>query len=123
MTPLITLNYRDPRPIYEQLTDTLRRMILSGAIAENEKLPSVRELAGQLSINPNTIARAYQALEREGFLYSVTGRGSFAGSLGGVDEGRKLQLRRKLVQAATELRQLGETEDALITLIKEADAK
>ena len=121
MTPLITLNYRDPRPIYEQLTDTLRRMILSGAIAENEKLPSVRELAGQL--NPNTIARAYQALEREGFLYSVTGRGSFAGSLGSVDEGRKLQLRRKLVQAATELRQLGESEDALITLIKEADAK
>ena len=123
MTPLITLNYRDPRPIYEQLTDTLRRMILSGAIAENEKLPSVRELAGQLSINPNTIARAYQALEREGFLYSVTGRGSFAGSLGGVDEGRKRELRRKLILAATELRQLGESEDALISLIKEADAK
>lgn len=116
---MFTLNYRDPRPIYEQLKEKLRRMILSGAIAEGEKLPSVRELAGQLSINPNTIARAYRELEAEGFVYSVTGRGSFAGSLGGVDESRKTALRAQLVSAATELRQLGESEDALISLIKE----
>jgi Predicted transcriptional regulators len=120
---LISLNYRDPRPIYEQLTDTLRRMILSGAIAENEKLPSVRELASRLSINPNTIARAYKALENEGFVYSVTGRGSFAGGLGDVDEGRKQALRQTLIHAATELRQLGESEEALITLIKETTDK
>ena len=119
MRLLFTLNYRDPRPIYEQLKEKLRRMILSGAIAEGEKLPSVRELAGQLSINPNTIARAYRELESEGFVYSISGRGSFAGRLGHVDESRKQQLRQQLVSAATELRQLGETEDALISLIKE----
>ena len=118
--PLLTLNYRDPRPIYEQLTDKLRRLILSGAFRENEKLPSVRELAAQLSINPNTIARAYKALEAEGFLYSVTGRGSFVGGLSGVDEGRKQALRQKLMLAAAELRQLGESEEALISLVKEA---
>lgn len=120
---MFTLNYRDPRPIYEQLKEKLRRMILSGAMAEGEKLPSVRELAGQLSINPNTIARAYRELEAEGFLYSVTGRGSFVGSLGGVDEGRKQELRTQLLAAATELLQLGESEDALIALIKEVETK
>ena len=116
---MITLNYRDPRPIYEQLKEKLRRMILSGVIAEGEKLPSVRELAGQLSINPNTIARAYRELEAEGFLYSVSGRGSFAGSLGGVDEGRKQQLRGQLQSAAKELIQLGEPKASLISLIEE----
>ena len=120
---MFTLNYRDPRPIYEQLKEKLRRMILSGALAEGEKLPSVRELAGQLSINPNTIARAYRELESEGFLYSVTGRGSFVGSLGGVDESRKQELRAQFLSAATELLQLGEPEDSLITLIKEAASK
>ena len=120
MRPLITLNYRDPRPIYEQLKEKLRRMILSGAMAEGEKLPSVRELASQLTINPNTIARAYRELESEGFVYSISGRGSFVGSLNGVDEGRKQQLRTQLLAAATELRQLGEDEQTLISLIKEA---
>lgn len=120
---MLTLNFRDPRPIYEQLTDKLRRLILSGAFKENEKLPSVRELAAQLSINPNTIARAYRALEAEGFLYSVTGRGSFVGSLNGVDEGRKRELRQRLIRAASELRHLGESEEALISLVKEATDK
>ena len=69
---MISLNYRDPRPIYEQLEEKLRRLILSGAIAEGERLPSVRELASQLAINPNTIQRAYRELDlfcpRQGLL-------------------------------------------------------
>ena len=60
---MITLNYRDARPIYEQVRDGLRRLIVSGAIADGEKLPSVRALASQLAINPNTIQRAYSELE------------------------------------------------------------
>ena len=67
---MISLNYRDPRPIYEQLEEKLRRLILSGAIPEGERLPSVRELAGQLAINPNTIQRAYRELEQAGFIWS-----------------------------------------------------
>ena len=56
---MISLNYRDSRPIYEQVCDGLRRLIVSGAIADGDKLPSVRALATQLAINPNTIQSAY----------------------------------------------------------------
>ncbi len=116
---MISLNYRDPRPIYEQLEEKLRRMILSGAIAENERLPSVRELAGQLAINPNTTQRAYRELEQNGFIYSVPGKGSFAGKLSGVDEGRRKELREKLASIYTELLQLGEDPEALKSLLTE----
>ena len=75
---MLTLNYRDSRPIYEQIKDGLRKLIVTGAIAPDEKLPSVRSLAMELAINPNTIQRAYAELETEGFIYSVPGKGSFA---------------------------------------------
>ena len=114
---MISLNYRDPRPIYEQLEEKLRRLILSGAIAEGEKLPSVRELASQLAINPNTIQRAYRELEQNGFIYSVPGKGSFAGKLSGVDEGRRRELREKLLAIWTELLQLGEDPNELQKLL------
>ena len=119
---MISLNYRDPRPIYEQLEEKLRRLILSGAIAEGEKLPSVRELASQLAINPNTIQRAYRELEQNGFIYSVPGKGSFAGKLSGVDEGRRRELREKLLAIWTELLQLGETPEHLISLLRQIAA-
>ncbi|MBQ1678734.1 MAG: GntR family transcriptional regulator [Oscillospiraceae bacterium] len=117
---MISLNYRDPRPIYEQLEEKLRRLILSGAIAEGERLPSVRELAGQLAINPNTIQRAYRELEQAGFIYSVPGKGSFAGKLSGVDEGRRRELREKLAAVWTELLQLGEDPESLKSLLTES---
>ena len=115
---MISLNYRDPRPIYEQLEEKLRRMILSGAIGEGEKLPSVRELAGQLAINPNTIQRAYRELEQAGFIYSVPGKGSFAGKLSGVDEGRRRELKERLKNTWMELLQLGEDPEDLQALLK-----
>ena len=116
---MITLNYRDSRPIYEQLEEKLRRMILSGAIREGERLPSVRELAGQLAINPNTIQRAYRELEQAGFIYSIPGKGSFAGSLQDVDDSRKQELRQRFLAAAKELLQLGEERQELIRLLQE----
>ena len=116
---MISLNYRDPRPIYEQLEEKLRRLTLSGAIAEGERLPSVRELASQLAINPNTIQRAYRELEQAGFIYSVPGKGSFAGKLSGVDESRRRELREKLTAIWTELLQLGEDPQELQALLKE----
>ena len=118
---MISLNYRDPRPIYEQLEEKLRQLILSGAIGEGEKLPSVRELASQLAINPNTIQRAYRELEQNGFIYSVPGKGSFAGKLSGVDEGRRRELREKLLAIWTELLQLGEDPEALKRFLEEAN--
>ena len=68
---MLSLNYRDSRPIYEQVRDGLRRLIITGAIPAGDKLPSVRAMAGQLAINPNTIQRAYESLEQEGYAYSL----------------------------------------------------
>ena len=75
---MISLNYRDSRPIYEQIRDGLRKLVVTGALGADEKLPSVRALAAQLAINPNTIQRAYNELESEGYIYSIPGKGSFA---------------------------------------------
>lgn len=75
---MIVLNTRDPKPIYEQITNNLRRLIASGGIAPGERLPSVRELATRLTINPNTIQRAYRQLEQEGYIVSLPGKGCFA---------------------------------------------
>ncbi len=71
---MIHLDYRDSRPIYEQVKDSLRRLMVTGVLAPGDKLPSVRSMASQLSINPNTIQRAYAELEAEGYVVSVTGK-------------------------------------------------
>jgi GntR family transcriptional regulator len=87
--------------------DSLRRLMVAGVIAPGEKLPSVRTLAGTLAINPNTIQRAYEALEDEGYLYSVAGRGTFASPHTWVDESRKQALLQQFNQDAAELLFLG----------------
>ena len=74
---MVQLNYRDSRPIYSQIADNFRAQIRAGVLAEGDKLPSVRELASSLAINPNTIQRAYHELEEEGWIASVSGKGSF----------------------------------------------
>ena len=104
---MLNLDYRDARPIYEQVKDGLRRLMVTGVIQEGEKLPSVRTMAGTLAINPNTIQRAYEALESEGYVYSVPGKGSFAAPNTGVDEGRKHELLQTFDQTAGELLFLG----------------
>jgi len=104
---MLNLDYRDARPIYEQVKDGLRRLMVTGVIREGEKLPSVRTLASSLAINPNTIQRAYEALEAEGYVCSVPGKGSFAAPHTGVDEKRKESLLRAFDQAAAELLFLG----------------
>ena len=73
---MIRLDYRDARPIYEQVRDGLRSLMVTGVLAAGEKLPSVRSLATELAINPNTIQRAYSQLETEGYVYTVSGRGT-----------------------------------------------
>ena len=119
---MIVLNHRDPRPIYEQLQEKLRRMILSGAIEAGSRMPSVRELAAELAINPNTIQRAYRGLEAQGFIYTVAGKGSFAAPLCDVDDSHRQELTKKLLAVSRELLQLGMSKDALIKLIQEDTA-
>ena len=70
---MILLDYKDRRPIYEQVVSKLEELMLLGVLKENEPLPSVRALAMELSINPNTIQRAYVELERQGYIYTVKG--------------------------------------------------
>lgn len=104
---MISLNYRDARPIYEQVRDGLRRLVVTGAIAQGEKLPSVRSLAASLAINPNTIQRAYESLEQEGYAYSVPGKGSFAALPQDVTDKRRGELLKQLDAIVQELAYLG----------------
>ncbi|MEG1593424.1 MAG: GntR family transcriptional regulator [Oscillibacter sp.] len=109
---MISLNYRDSRPIYEQIRDELRKLIVTGALGPDDKLPSVRALATQLAINPNTIQRAYNELESEGYIYSVPGKGSFAAESAGADSHRKTDLLR---------RYLGVSVETLTALVREEE--
>ncbi len=89
---MIILDYKDRRPIYEQVIEKLEELMLLGVLKENEPLPSVRSLAMDLSINPNTIQRAYAELERRGYIYVVKGKGSFVAENSSMKENRKKEL-------------------------------
>ncbi|MCI9121474.1 MAG: GntR family transcriptional regulator [Oscillibacter sp.] len=116
---MISLNYRDTRPIYEQIKDGLRKLIVTKAIATDEKLPSVRALATQLSINPNTIQRAYNDLENEGYIYSIPGKGSFATGDHQAGADRRRELWEKTRELLAELRYLGVSQEELMALLDE----
>ena len=118
---MISLNYRDSRPIYEQIRDGLRKLIVTGAVQPDEKLPSVRSLAQQLSINPNTIQRAYNELESEGYIYSVPGKGSFASGDTSAEERRKQDLLEQLLELAAELNDLGVSGEELAALVRKEE--
>lgn len=118
---MISLNYRDSRPIYEQIKDGLRKLIVTGALEADEKLPSVRALATQLSINPNTIQRAYNDLEGEGYIYSVPGKGSFACDRAGADRARRELLVEKVQALVQELRELGVSREELKKLLEKGE--
>ena len=117
---MIRLNYRDARPIYEQVTDGLRQLVVTGALQDGDRLPSVRTLASSLAINPNTIQRAYEALEREGYLYTVAGKGSFAAAHGGVNTARRERLLEQFDASACELLFLGMTAGELSQRLEQA---
>lgn len=118
---MIVLDYRDSRPLYQQVKDSLRRMMLTGLLEPDEKLPSVRSLATQLAINPNTIQRAYAELEAEGYIYSVAGRGSFVSAGDGEHLRRIAELTGRLVPLLEELKSLGYTREQLLVLWEEGD--
>lgn len=110
---MLQLNYRDAKPIYEQIKDGIRKLLLSKAIEPDEKLPSVRELASSLAINPNTISRAYRELESEGYVYSKQGKGTFASSPVFINQTRKQDLLVTFDDVVTELFVLSVTKEEL----------
>ena len=115
---MIQLNYRDPRPIYEQVKDGIRKLAYSGVLGPDEKLPSVREMAMKLAINPNTISRAYKELEQEGFLYTVAGRGTFINQEYDLNDSRKEELWQQFEKAAKGLIELSVTSQEFEERIK-----
>lgn len=116
---MVQLNYRDSKPIYEQIKDGFRKLILSESMTTNEKLPSVRELASKLAINPNTIQKAYHELESEGYIYSVAGKGSFVAERDEVFDVRKEELFREFTETVEELLLLDVQKKELIQKIEE----
>ena len=108
-TALISINYRDPRPIYEQVKDGFCRLMVAGVLDAGDKLPSVRELAAELAINPNTIQRAYRELEAEGYIYSIPGKGSFASDAASARSQRLDGLLTEFDRLAQEMTSLGMT--------------
>ena len=104
---MIALDYRDRRPLYEQIIERFQDLMYQEVLKENEKLPSVRSLAMELSINPNTIQRAYTELERQGFIYSVKGKGSFVADSGRLRRERLREWEREFDRLAEEGFQIG----------------
>lgn len=104
---MIQLDYRDARPIYIQIMDGVKRLIVSGALSPGERLPGIRELAAMLSINPNTIAHAYKELEAEGYTCSVGGKGSFVSQGDEAANAHKAQLLEEFDRAAKALGAFG----------------
>ena len=115
------LNYRDSKPIYTQICDSIRQQIISGVLLPGDKLPSVRELASQKAINPNTIQRAYRELELAGWIASVPGKGSF---VSGIPSPRHTDpaLWEDLNRAAAALLALGVSKEELIQHLQKGES-
>lgn len=116
---MIFIDYSDKRPIYEQIIEKYEHLILSGALEPNTKLPSVRTLAIDLSINPNTIQRAYQELERAGYIYSVKGRGNFVREDQGFTDRQKQKLLDSVAASIKDCKAAGVSLEEILTLAKE----
>jgi len=115
---VITLDYADRRPIYEQVVDKMKELILLGVLETDSQLPSVRELAMDLSINPNTVQRAYAELERQGVIYCVKGRGNFVAGVSGLREQHKEELIKKLSELIKEAKKAEISETEFAGLVK-----
>ena len=116
----IYIDFRSRKPIYEQLIDNISSLVMRGIMQPDEPIPSVRQLASELGINPNTIHKAYMELERRGIIYSVIGRGSFINTTvnDAVTE-KKLELYAKISSLAKEARNIGAPLDDVLTAAKE----
>lgn len=116
---MIVLDYRDKRPIYEQVVERLERLVVSGVLETDEKMPSVRNLAMELSVNLNTIQRAYAQLEQEGYLYTVSGRGSFVAPESEWRENKQAEVLKNWQEMTRQAREAGVPKELLQRYIRE----
>lgn len=110
---MIHLDYRDARPIYTQIIANFKEQITAGILQTGDKLPSVRELASELAINPNTIQRSYRSLEAEGWIVTVPGKGCFVSANGNCQEQERKKLLSVFDETCTALMALGMTREEL----------
>ncbi len=115
---MILLDYRDKRPIYEQVVDKLERLIVGGALEANYKMPSVRSLALELSVNPNTIQRAYAQLEQDGYIYTVSGRGSFVAHECEWRNGKMLEITKELESILEKAKEAGMSKKTVLQTVE-----
>lgn len=114
---MISLDYRDKRPIYEQIVEKLEKLIICGALESNMKMPSVRSLAIELSVNPNTIQRAYTQLEQDGYLYTIVGRGNYVTSESEWKKGRIEEVLQEFTEVLTKAREAKVPKGELLALL------
>lgn len=120
---MIIIDYKDRRPIYEQVVQRLEELILKGILEPGSQLPSVRNLAMELSINPNTIQKAYMELERRRFIYSVKGKGSFIAENDNLINIKKEEVLQKLSKVVRDAREIGILQEQLIEKVNEGYIK
>lgn len=119
---LFELDVRSRKPIYEQLVDKLKDLIINEVLKSDEKLPSVRVLAKELTINPNTIQKAYRELERQGYSYSVQGRGSFVTPQIKINQGEKVEkMKQEMMKIFSEAIFLGMKREEIEALLDDAE--
>ena len=113
------INYQDSRPIYEQIVENFKTQMYKGILQEGDQMPSVRTLAVELSTNPNTVQKAYSELERQGFIYTVKGRGNFVKGDVLLKENKKNELVRQIARLFNEAVDIGFSMDELVSEVKE----
>ena len=116
---MIIIDYQDRRPIYEQIIERFQTLILKGVLEADSQMPSVRQTAAELSINPNTIQKAYAVLDREGYIYSVKGRGSFVSGSLALRQKKKESCLFKLRELLSECRDFGVAAEECAALVNE----
>lgn len=117
---MIEVDLHSRKPIYEQLIENITMLVMSGALSADEQVPSVRQLAVSLAVNPNTVQRAFTELERRGVLYSVSGKGGFVnGKLDSVKEKQKLLYLDSLKSLVLKMKSCGVCKDAVISLVND----
>lgn len=115
---MIHLDFHDPRPIYEQIVEQFEMLIARGALAADEKIPSVRQLSVELSLNPNTVQKAYSELLSRGEIYSVRGKGNFVSGDQACIQGKKLeQIRGEILDLLKQAKEFGVSSDQLRALL------
>ncbi|MPM09497.1 HTH-type transcriptional repressor YtrA [bioreactor metagenome] len=115
---MIKIDNNSSKAIYEQIYDEMTRLILSKALKPDEKMPSVRELAAMIKINPNTIQKAYKSLEEDNYIYTVKGKGNFVKN---ADEIRSVHIKtmeEQLNSTIRSLKELGLEDEEVIRLVK-----